>query len=495
MFVRIAAVSVLLLCSFFAHASDYSWQWANAINGQRPLFSSAQEACEAWRNTRPSSVRGNRLFVTITWSNGTGNCRLEFDTNINLFRNGTSCPAGHTLNTTDPTKPICIPPATPNGEVCGPKDVTGRPQIKNASGQCVSFVLADKASQCTYAKNHVRKVKTTVQFDSNGVPSGPPTVDVAGCVAVPIGPSPYRSCKQDAPRKACFNGVCVEMQSTAAGCDVDVQFTGATGDGEFGFTGNPDDGTGPCDPDKDCTPKTPPINTDRQPCTYVTDAEGRQVCTSFDYKGTPGESSQCGQVNGQMTCISKKPPSSNGTQIDTKVETKSNPDGTTTTTKTDVRTDVNCTGPNACQSVTTKTTNVTIKDSAGNVKSSDTKCEGAKCSSGIGKGDGTGTGNGDCIVDCQGDDGQVSAPQLGDVATYAQSLQAFQSAIAGSPIMSAVSSIAVTGSGSCNMSSTNTMIGTISLDYICTHSNWLDGLYFVFLAVWGLAAVRVLLSA
>lgn len=488
MYIRFLFAAALLLLSSVAHSADYYYQ-ASGILGQ---FSSAQAACDAYAVSRTQAGNG-RYGRIVTTSSTTWRCTVYTSSGspfneTTVTRLGDSCPPGSTYNSVGRCD-------FPNGEVCGPKDVTGLPQIKNASGQCVSFVLADKASQCNYAKNSVREASTTVQFDSNGVPSGPPTVDVKGCVAVPVGPSPYKNCKQDAPRKACFNGVCVELQSTAAKCNVAVQFTGAAGDGQFGFTGNPDDGTGPCDPDKDCTPNTPPINTDRQPCTYVTDAEGRQVCTSFDYKGTPGESSQCGQVNGQMTCISKKPPSSNGTQIDTKVETKSNPDGTTTTTKTDIRTDVNCTGPNACQSITTKTTNVTVKDSAGNVKSSDTKCQGAKCSSGIGKGDGTGTGNGDCIVDCEGQDGQVSAPQLGDVATYAQSIQAFQSAISGSPIMSAISSIAVTGSGSCNMSSANTAIGTISLDYICTHSNWLDGLYFVFLAVWGLAAVRVLLSA
>lgn len=474
-----------------AYSEDYYWIIGSSNTPQFPSAVAALSHLEAQNPT----VRFEPYNQTeTTWGyrsyRKSDGGYLGFGS---INRRGSGCTSPKVFN---PATGGCDSPPEPNGEVCGPKDPnTALPKILNSAGECVDFPFADKPSQCKFAESKVREATTTVQFDSNGVPSGPPSVDVSGCVAVPVGPNPYKNCKQSAPRKACFNGVCVEMQSTAAECSVAVQFTGEAGDGDFGFTGDPADGAVPCDPDTDCTPATPPIETDRQPCTYHHDSPERQSCVSFDYKGVPGETSQCGEVNGKMECIAKKPPTSNGTQIDTKVDTKSNPDGTTTTTKTDIRTDVVCSGPNSCQSVTTKTTNVTIKDGNGNTTSSDTKCEGAKCGTGIGKGDGTGTGDGDCIVDCEGEYGQVSAPELGDVATYAESIQAFQSAIEGSPIMSAVSGIAVTGSGSCNMGSTNTAIGTISLDYICTHSNWLDDLYFVFLAVWALAAVRVLLSA
>lgn len=489
---RFLILFFVLALPLSAYSEDYYWIIGSS---NTPQFPSAVAALTHLETQNPT-VRFEPYNQTeSTWGYRTYRKSDGGYTGFgSINRRGSGCTEPKVLN---PATGGCESPPEPNGEVCGPKNEhTGLPKIKNSAGECVDFPFADKPSQCNYAKNKVREVSVYAQFDSNGVPSGPPSIDVGGCVAVPIGPSPYKHCPQPAPRKSCFNGVCIELGASPAKCHVSVQFTGATGDGEFGFTGNPDDGVGPCDPDTGCTPATPPIETDRQPCTYVTDAEGRQSCTSFDYKGVPGESNNCGSVNGAAyNCDYIKVPTSNGTQIDTKVETKSNPDRTTTTTKTDIRTDVICSGPNSCQSVTTKTTNVTIKDSNGNTTSSDTKCEGAKCGSGIGRGDGTGTGVGDCIVDCEGEDGQVSAPELGDVATYAESIQAFQSAIEGSPIMTAVSGITVTGSGSCNMGSTNTAIGTISLDYICTHSNWLDDLYFVFLAVWGLAAVRVLLSA
>lgn len=241
-------------------------------------------------------------------------------TMIGRYGNSCTLPAVYNSETGE-----CEAPPEPNGEVCGPKNEhTGLPKIKNSVGECVDFLSADKGSQCKFAESRVREVTTFVQFDSNGVPSGPPSIDVKGCVAVPVGPNPYKNCKQSAPRKSCFNGLCVEMQSTVAKCSVAAQFTGEAGDGDFGFTGDPADGAVPCDPDTDCTPATPPIETDRQPCTYHHDSPERQSCVSFDYKGVPGESSRCGQVNGQMQCIAKKPPTSNGTQIDTKVDT--NPD-------------------------------------------------------------------------------------------------------------------------------------------------------------------------
>lgn len=347
-----------------------------------------------------------------------------------IYRSGTPCAAPKTYN---PQTGACDAPTAPNGEVCGPKDVTGLPQIKNSSGQCVSFVMADKASQCKYAENNVREVTTTVQFDSNGVPSGPPTLDVQGCVAVPVGPSPYKSCKQSAPRKACSNGVCVEMQSTAAQCSVAVQFTGEAGDGEFGFTGDPSGGQGPCDPDIDCTPETPPVVTDSQPCSYYADGEGMVSCQSFDYKGVPGESTNCGSFNGaDWNCNYKKVPSSNGVQIDTKVESKPNPDGTTTTTKTDVRTEVKCSGAGSCSSTTTKTTNVTIKDGNGNTVSSETACKGSKCGTGS-AGDGSGTGEGTCIVDCEESEGPAGPSrslEQGEPGSFAEGLSEWDQRIA-----------------------------------------------------------------
>lgn len=487
--IQLISITIALFSfSGLAYSETYYWIGIRSGVGYNMEFPSATAACDYFHSryaTSTSIIDKTRNDVLV--SPDLMRCSFLYypSTRQDFQRN--LCPANS-------DKVACTPPE-PNGEVCGPKDVTGYPKIKNASGECVTLLLADKPSTCKYFKNNVRQVATQVQFDSNGVPSGPPSIESVGCVVLPVGPSPYANCKQSAPRKACSNGICIEMQSTVAKCTVTAQFTGEVADGQPGFTGDSGGGEGPCDPDKDCTPDTPPTVTDRQPCTYVTDAEGRQSCSSFDYKGVPGESSQCGEVNGQMTCISKQPPTSNGTQIDTKVETKPNQDGTTTTTKTDVRTDVHCTGAGSCQSVTTKTTNVTIKDSNGNTLSSDTKCEGSKCSQGSGKGDGTGTGTGDCIVDCESQSGEVTGPELGEVSGFGESLTDFMSGVEQTPLMSAISGIGLTGSGSCSFPSATTMIGTISFDSICTNSGWLDPLYYVFLAVWAFLAVRVLMSA
>lgn len=488
-------IIVFLLALLFPVASFADLKWSNG-NSTSPLYSTWQDACSAaskqyWGTADPViGFKPNSTddFVYCLYQRS-GYPNGYYNNDLFARRRG-DCPVGSTW---DSQLKRCL---QPNGQVCGPKSpVTGLPMIKNAADDCVSFINADKGSQCKYAQNSVREVSLDVQFDSQGVPHGPPDASFAGCAAVPVGANPYKNCKQPASRQACYNGVCIEMKQTTAKCLVAVQFTGATADGQFGFTGNPDDGVGPCDPDTDCTPNTPPVENDRQPCTYQTDAEGRQSCTSFDYKGVPGETSSCGQVNGQMVCVAKKPPTSNGVQIDTKVETKNNPNGTTTTTKTDTRTDVKCIGAGSCTTQTTKTTTVTIKDSAGNTVGSETKCEGAKCSTSEGKGDGSGTGEGECTVDCEEEGENLKAPELGDVPTFSESLNTFMEGVQGTPLVSAVSGIGLPSGGTCSMGSTNTAIGTISLDYICTNSNWLDPLYFVFLAIWAFAAVRVLMSA
>lgn len=403
-----------------------------------------------------------------------------------VYRYGDSCAAGTTYN---PATGACDAPTQPGGEQCGVSDTTGLPKIINATGDCVEFQQADKPSQCAHLAESTRFTTVYVNYDGDGNPIPPPPVVEQGCVATVLD---VTNCKAPATRST---GT-VSLGPPAQRCRVAVDFTGEVADGD-----SPQFNTSPtapdvCAPGDDCALPDEPVITESEPCSYYADGEGMVSCSSLDYRGVPGESTNCGSVNGaDWNCNYAKSPTSTGAKIDTTVQTQANPDGTTTVTKTDVRTDVNCTGVNACQSVTTKTTNVTIKDGNGNTVSSSTDCTGAKCGTGK-SGDGDGDGEGTCIVDCDEEEGgEVAGPELDDAPGYGESVDSFVSAVEGSPIMTAISGIGVTGSGSCNMGSTSTAIGTISLDYICQNSNWLDDLFPVFLAVWALAAVRVLMSA
>lgn len=503
MFYRASSFVVMFLLSLsFAQrvsAQDYYWQ----IFAQGQSFSSASPrgACDQylsfldsyspkWKHSikEMEKLSDSRFRCVFQYNGkeGTDVAGVYGTDSIHVDRAGDSCPPGTESNSQTGE---CEGPSLPGGEKCGEEVIAGVtiPKITTASGDCVPFFDADKPSQCEHLSQSTRTTSIYVEYDGDGKPIPPPPIVERGCVGNVIDVS---HCKAPAPRAA--GGV--SLGPAPQQCKVGVVFTGEVADGAA-----PEFNPAPVAPDVcpegvDCDVEDPPVVTDNQPCTYTQDAEGRMVCSSHDYKGVPGESSNCGTVNGEWQCIAKKPPTSTGSKIDTAVKTTQNPDGTTTTTKTDIRTDVNCTGVNACQSITTKTTNVTIKDGNGNTVSSETSCTGPKCGTGSpGKGDGK--GDGACIVDCDEGEGAVSGPELGSAPGYGDSMQTFMSAVQGSPIMSAISGIGLNGAGSCNMGSASTAIGTISLDYICNNSHWLDPLYFVFLAIWALAAVRVLLSA
>jgi hypothetical protein len=192
MFYRTSFFVVTFFFSFsfsqFVSAQDYYWQ----IVAQGYSFSSASPrgTCDQylsfldsyspkWKHSiKEMEKLADWRFRCVFQYNGKEGTDVAggYGTDsIHVDRSGDSCPDGTTLNTTDPDLPTCVPPSIPNGEVCGPKDqYTGLPKIKNSAGECVDFPFADRPSQCKFAESRVRDVKTTVQFDSNGVPSGPP---------------------------------------------------------------------------------------------------------------------------------------------------------------------------------------------------------------------------------------------------------------------------------------------------------------------------------
>lgn len=204
---RFLILFFVLALPLSAYSEDYYWIIGSS---NTPQFPSAVAALTHLETQNPT-VRFEPYNQTeSTWGYRTYRKSDGGYTGFgSINRRGSGCTEPKVLN---PATGGCESPPEPNGEVCGPKNEhTGLPKIKNSAGECVDFPFADKPSQCNYAKNKVREVSVYAQFDSNGVPSGPPSIDVGGCVAVPIGPSPYKNCPQPAPRKSCFNGVCIEL--------------------------------------------------------------------------------------------------------------------------------------------------------------------------------------------------------------------------------------------------------------------------------------------
>ena len=236
----------------------------------------------------------------------------------------------------------------------------------------------------------------------------------------------------------------------------------------------------------------PPTTTESStPCNYVTGPGGEKTCSSTSTTDKEGQS--CGMFNGQQICETKQP-SKDDTTIDTTVTTTSTPDGGTKTTKTDTATTTTCVGTKCTTTSTTNTTTTTTKPD-GTPGGTTSTCVGEKC-----KGNSEEGGNeGACITDCgsgeeSGED--LEGAEFGEVDGYGENLEAYMQRISDAPLFQAVSGIGNIGSGSCSFSSADTDIGSINLDIMCQMAEGvLSPLYYAFLALFGFAAVRVLLSA
>lgn len=240
---------------------------------------------------------------------------------------------------------------------------------------------------------------------------------------------------------------------------------------------------------------TPEVEKTDKPCKYET-VNGVQVCTS--QKTVDKQGKDCGQVNGVDVCIDKQP-ERDDVKIETTVKTEPTPDGGSKTTTTNEATVTKCQGINNCNTTTTTTTKTETKDASGNTTDSKTICTGPHCGSGGDDEDGDGLG--DCIgPSCaevrSGGQGSGEGEGFGDVMGYGDALDAFMGRVKNSPLGQSVSGIAVPGGGSCSMPSRSIpIIGSVSAQGMCDLAHVLDGLRFVFLALFGFAAVRVVMSA
>lgn len=311
-------------------------------------------------------------------------------------REGDSCPAGATYN---PTKMMCEFPDPNAGNTCSGQDEKGFKNIINSSGECVSILRADKPAVCKSLGNSAGAVHSFVSYGEGNSPDSSTVTSNNGCKVSNVS---LANCKTPVTRSS--GGISIIPGGTY--CDVVFIYTGEVADPTAPLTpADPSTNTdGVCSDSMSCTPQDQPEVNEKRDCQYVEDAEGRKICTSSSFSGSPGTQQCATGENGRVVCVTKHP-SSTGSKVDTKVETKPNPDGSTTSTKTDVATKVDCpAGPSSCKSTTTTTTTTTQKDADGNVTgtTSQTTCSGDKCTSGGSTGGG-GAGNGgkgDATTNC-----------------------------------------------------------------------------------------------
>lgn len=413
-FPRFLLLINLFLLSSFSNAADFYWRSTSSYAQQ---FSTPQLACEgytAYSNTSQSSLVHTLISVTGS-SSSERTCTVKRVSKANgqqltndihtvaRYGNGCTPPAVY-----DPAKASCKTPVDTAGDTCGEKDpTTGLRPLIDTYGDCVPGYLADLPAQCKFlAKSAGSTTKHFfVQFTTDGNPINPPAPDVNGCAVKTLDAS---HCQLPATKST--NGV--SLPPNGANCRLALVFTGEVANNGkpglaagSGANGEP----GYCEDPKDCEPPPAPNEKQSQPCTMQIDGEGRQTCTSWDYKGDPGKQ-DCGQVGGQFTCITK-PAQSNGIDISTKVETKSNLDGTTTTTKTDTITQTKCIGANSCVTNVSNNKSTTIKTGDGKTVSESGQCTGPACAEG-GKGDKDGDGISDCVLEkCEGEE-EGEAPEL-----------------------------------------------------------------------------------
>lgn len=226
---------------------------------------------------------------------------------------------------------------------------------------------------------------------------------------------------------------------------------------------------GLCEPGEPCNlPDFPNVN-EQQPCSYVTDIEGRKSCSSFNYNGKPGNGMGCGTFNGEFGCYGTA--SSEGSQIDTKVTQTPTPDGGIKEEKTDTYQKTVCSGPGSCSTTITTNKSTTIKNGNGETVSESSECTGPHCAEG-GKG-GKGDSNGDGIKD--GDDEGEEGIEVGGQdwyqegeKTYGDVIGDFSERVSDLPSVQGVNNfLTFTPSGACPVYQTSAWVWDIRLDHWC----------------------------
>lgn len=352
--------------SEYSQAADYYWSWT----GHSGRYSSADQACKAATNR--TDIR-NDLYGSLPassyrchWRNG---AVYQFWGYVQRY--GSSCPADHTLNTSDSTKPTCIPPE-PN-------------ECEAKIGQSHSF----------------------------GGDLGQMEVCVGGCLVVADMGSkdPIVTYKKEVSEKTYWwvNGVFSGEQCNSA---------------------PPSDSSPPpptsSEKDRECTPtSTNESGAQVSSCTETEVEVDNQGCV--DKGGFVGSG-----PDGVMRCIAaKKGPKATETKTKTEVESKTNPDGSKDEKTTKTKDKKVCSGAGSCSSSTTTNVSNNSTNADGSAGNSSSSCSGAECASegtGSGKGNGEGEsdGEGEGEEDGDGPEGPTGTLQQGEPGSFAEGISEWE---------------------------------------------------------------------
>ncbi|WP_285960734.1 hypothetical protein [Pseudomonas tohonis] len=495
--------ALLILFSSSVFAEDYYW-FGNGGDSKSPTPAAA---CVAAYGRVIDNVTSTYTFDSVRIVSDTGAWCYHYITNgagvtqppnwygYTVSRGGSGCTLPSTYD--DSTKSCTVP--AQSGASCGPVDETGYPRITNLSGECVQALRADIASFCKFHGSDDGYKDSTlkdvlVQKDPNGNPIQPTDTAQFGCSVKVTG----ANCTTPPPSEACTDGVCVVKERSAV-CTLNVQFTGQV----FNDKADPGVLSNARCKSGDCLPPEPKQEKNSKPCTYVSTGQNSVACVSSEFFAKDGQS-QCGTVNGVLTCKNDMPkPVSGGIRISTDVTSEPQPDGTTKITKTDKRTDTKCVGMSlvGCISGVTTSTTVTIKDGNGNVVSQNGNCTGKLCPDSNTNPDADGDGFGDCASgNCSegdGEGGDVSMPELGEVDGYKETAGKFFDRVSDSPLIKSVSGMSFAENNTCPVYSAEvTYLGVLDTSFFCQLAPaLLNALRYLLLATYAWAAVRVFMMA
>lgn len=279
------------------------------------------------------------------------------------------------------------------------------------------------------------------------------------------------------------------------------------GDGTYacrfpvGYTGEPAiEGEGTDAENSDSDPQPEKTSDSDQNCSdWSTTQNGTRSksCTSSSNASEDG-SSTCSRGDYNMYCYNPTPtPQSDSSTRTDDISETTNGDGGKTTTTNSTQTDTYCKS-GTCTTSTTTSSSSTTTNANGEVTGGSSECNGPKCE---GQGDGEGEGEGDEFVSPGGGEfGNASdaLPFIGEDGdkTYGEATQEYMDRIADSPILSSITSISVPSGGSCSIGSASLFGGSVSFNHFCSMApDVLDGLRYIFLAIWAWAAIRLLFTA
>lgn len=467
--IHLAIFLVLSFLSSGASAADYTWRYGSGAS----IYLTPLAACEA-----EIAKFSNLRYVSLTKvSDSQFTCSFKHYAKPDVltgpvFRDGVSCPAGSVYNS---LIGVCEVPDPTQGELCA--DQTGipavNPSIKNAAGECVRYLDADLATSCKFlgkysAANQTVSVAGVITPADSTAPDATPNVvppggfnHPSGCeVSIASSKCSYQPGRREGDRIIRGGGT----------CQLDVSYTG-----NVAATIPPDNGQAHkedvCLDAAKCNLPLPKNLNDSKPCNYATGSDGSQSCTSEKFTGKEGQT-QCGMANGVFKCSDDMHKAvGNGLSIATKVKTETTADGKTKITKTDVLTETKCKGvfTKDCTTGVTTSTTTTVKDGTGQTESATGTCTGPQCPDKNTNPDGDGDGFGDCTGDDCGDEGGEgpTTPEFDEVPSYGETVATFYDRVSDSPVADAAYGLHAPGGGECYAPSTETYLGTFTMDGHC----------------------------